>query len=31
MRRVNVLELVSLDGAIQAQGGPEEDNTKPPL
>ena len=31
MRRVNVLEFVSLDGVIQAPGGPEEDNTKPPL
>jgi hypothetical protein len=25
MRKVNVLELVSLDGVIQAPGGPEED------
>jgi hypothetical protein len=25
MRRVNVLEFVSLDGVIQAPGGPEED------
>ena len=31
MRRVNMLEFVSLDGVIQAPGGPEEDNTKPPL
>jgi hypothetical protein len=31
MRRVNVLEFVSLDGVIQAPGGLEEDNTKPPL
>jgi hypothetical protein len=25
MRKVNVLEFVSLDGAIQAPGGPKED------
>ena len=25
MRKVNVLEFVSLDGVIQAPGGPEED------
>ena len=31
MRRVNGLEFVSLDGVIQGPGGPEEDNTKPPL
>ena len=31
MKRVNGLEFVSLDGVIQAPGGPEEDNTKPPL
>ena len=29
MRRINVRELVALDGVIQAPGGPEEDNTKP--
>ena len=27
MRKVNVLEFVSLDGVIQAPGGPEEDTT----
>src|SRR5580700_11374211 len=31
MRRDHGLEFVSLDGVIQAPGGPEEDNTKPPL
>ena len=25
MRKINVLEFVSLDGVIQAPGGPEED------
>ncbi|HEY7095180.1 MAG TPA: hypothetical protein VH437_00530 [Terriglobales bacterium] len=27
MRKVNVLEFVSLDGVIQAPGGPEEDTS----
>lgn len=27
MRKINVLEFVSLDGVIQAPGGPEEDTT----
>src|ERR1700675_3056555 len=27
MRKVNVLEFVSLDGVMQAPGGPEEDTT----
>jgi hypothetical protein len=31
MRRVKVLEFVSLDGVIPATGGAEEDNTKPSL
>ena len=31
MRRVNVLEFVSLHGVIQAPGQPENDDTKPPL
>jgi dihydrofolate reductase len=30
MRKVNVLEFVSLDGVIEAPGGPEEDNSGPP-
>ena len=27
MRKINVLEFVSLDGVIQAPGGPEEDTS----
>ena len=27
MRKVNVLEFVSLDGVLQAPGGPEEDTS----
>ena len=27
MRKLNVLEFVSLDGVIQAPGGPEEDTS----
>jgi dihydrofolate reductase len=30
MRKINVLEFVSLDGVIQAPGGPEEDTSGPP-
>jgi dihydrofolate reductase len=30
MRKLNVLEFVSLDGVIQAPGGPEEDTSGPP-
>jgi hypothetical protein len=30
MRKVNVLEFVSLDGVIQAPGEPEEDTSGPP-
>jgi dihydrofolate reductase len=30
MRKLNVLEFVSLDGSIEAPGGPEEDNSGPP-
>jgi dihydrofolate reductase len=30
MRKVNVIEFVSLDGVIEAAGGPEEDNSGPP-
>ena len=27
MRKINVLEFVSLDGVVQAPGGPEEDTS----
>ena len=27
MRKINVLEFVSLDGVVQASGGPEEDTS----
>ena len=30
MRKVNVIEFVSLDGVIEAPGGPEEDTSGPP-
>src|SRR5258708_40212996 len=30
MRKLNVLEFVSLDGVIQAPGGPKEDTSGPP-
>jgi dihydrofolate reductase len=30
MRKINVLEFVSLDGVIQAPGEPEEDTSGPP-
>ncbi|HEY1526079.1 MAG TPA: dihydrofolate reductase family protein [Candidatus Angelobacter sp.] len=30
MRKINVLEFVSLDGVIEAPGGPEEDTSGPP-
>jgi hypothetical protein len=30
MRKLNVLEFVSLDGFIEAPGGPEEDTSGPP-
>jgi hypothetical protein len=31
MRKINVLEFVSLDGVIQAPGEPEEDTSGPRL
>jgi dihydrofolate reductase len=30
MRKINVLEFVSLDGVIEAPGGPEKDTSGPP-
>jgi hypothetical protein len=30
MRKINVREFVSLDGVIEAPGGPEEDTNGPP-
>jgi hypothetical protein len=30
MRKINVIEFVSLDGVIEAPGGPEEDTSGPP-